>query len=398
MSALIGFLLWLGGLIALAYHRASLTAATAIIGAGLVATTLLRPFPWIIILLLWIIFAGLGVLLNYPEYRKKYLIMPLFDFMGKNIPPLSDTERAALEAGTVGWDGELFSGQPQWEKLLTLPAPKLSDEETAFLEGPVKTLCEMTDDWRISHVDRDLSPEIWAFLKSNGFFGLIIPKKFGGKGFSELAHSEILTTLATRSVTLASTVAVPNSLGPAELLLRYGTNEQREHYLPRLATGAEIPCFALTGPEAGSDAGAITDTGIICQGQFEGRETLGILLNWNKRYITLAPMATLLGLAFKLYDPDGLLGHQKELGITCALIPTNTPGITIGRRHLPCNVPFQNGPTQGKNVFIPLDWIIGGVDMAGQGWKMLVECFSTGRAISLPSMAAASARLAIDDE
>ena len=324
--------------------------------------------------------------------------MPIFDYMSQNIPPLSDTERAALEAGTVGWDGELFSGQPQWEKLLTIPAPKLTDEEQAFLDGPVQQLCEMCDDWKISHVDYDLPPQVWDFMKSQGFFGLVIPKKFGGKGFSELAHSEILTTLGTRCVTAASTVAVPNSLGPAELLLHYGTNEQRDHYLPRLANGTEIPCFALTGPEAGSDAGAITDTGIICHGQFEGRDVIGIKLNWNKRYITLAPLATLLGLAFKLYDPEGLIGAKKDIGITCALIPTHLPGITIGRRHLPSSVPFQNGPTQGKDVFIPLDWIIGGVDMAGQGWRMLVECLSTGRAISFPSMATASARLRHDQQ
>ncbi|HRE33107.1 MAG TPA: acyl-CoA dehydrogenase, partial [Candidatus Berkiella sp.] len=275
------------------------------------------------------------------------------------------------------------------------PTPKLSEEEEAFLNGPAKQLCEMANDWEITHTLNDLPEQIWQFLIDNGFFALVIPKKYGGKGFSEFAHSEILTMLAGRSLTLASTVAVPNSLGPAELLLRYGTQAQADYYLPRLASGQEIPCFALTAPEAGSDAGAIPDTGIICKGQFEGKEIIGIKLNWNKRYITLAPIATLLGLAFKLYDPDELLGHKKELGITCALIPTNTKGVTTGRRHLPSNIPFQNGPTQGKNVFIPLDWIIGGPNMAGQGWRMLVECLSTGRAISLPSSSSGGARGAV---
>ncbi len=395
MSTLLGLGLWLGGLIALAYCRTSILTATGFIAAGLILTTFLSSLGWFTLLVLWAVFGSIAFVLNNPDLRKRFITNPAFDALSKSLPTLSETERVALEAGTVGWEGELFSGQPQWEKLLTIPAPKLSDEEEAFLNNEVKTLCEMANDWEITHTLNDLPEPIWQYLIKNGFFALVIPKKYGGKGFSEYAHSEILCMLAGRSLTLASTVAVPNSLGPGELLLRYGTQQQADYYLPRLASGEEIPCFALTGPEAGSDAGAIPDTGIICKGQFEGKDIVGIKLNWDKRYITLAPIATLLGLAFKLYDPDGLLGEKKELGITCALIPTKTPGVTTGRRHLPSNIPFQNGPTQGKDVFVPLDAIIGGPAMAGHGWRMLVECLSTGRAISLPSSSAGGARGAV---
>lgn len=390
MSTLLWLIFWLGGLIALGYFRASLIVAVAAIGAGLLITTLFSDISWFSTFVLWAIYGGSAFVLLHPEYKKRLIINPLFDAMNKNLPTMSNTEQVALEAGTVSWDGELFSGHLQWEKLLTIPTPKLTEEEKQFLEGPVKTLCEMTNDWEIVHLNHDLSQEIWDYIKAQGFFALIIPKKYGGKGFSEYAHSEILSTLASRSLTLASTIAVPNSLGPAELLLHYGTPEQRDHYLPRLASGEDIPCFALTGPNAGSDAGAITDFGIVCKQQYKGKETLGIKLNWDKRYITLAPIATILGLAFKLYDPDHLLGGPEEIGITCALIPTTTTGVSIGRRHLP-SLPFQNGPTQGTDVFIPLDWIIGGERMAGQGWRMLVECLSTGRAISLPSISGGGA-------
>lgn len=395
MGTLVWAALWLGGLIALAYSRASLLVATGAIGAGLLVTTLFSGLGWFSLTLLWAVYGGLAFVLNSPEHRRRFITNPAFDTLSTSLPTLSETERVALEAGTVGWEGELFSGRPQWEKLLTIPTPKLTEEEEAFVNGPVKALCEMVNDWEVTHTLNDLPANVWQFLIDNGFFALVMPKKYGGRGFSEFAHSEILTILAGRSLTLASTVAVPNSLGPTELLLHYGTPQQTEYYLPRLACGEEIPCFALTGPEAGSDAGSIPDKGIICKGQFEGKEIVGINLNWDKRYITLAPIATLLGLAFKLYDPDGLLGDKKELGITCALIPTKTPGVTTGRRHLPSNIPFQNGPTQGKDVFIPLDWIIGGPAMAGQGWRMLVECLSTGRAISLPSSSAGGARAAV---
>jgi acyl-CoA dehydrogenase len=385
MTTLLWFFLWVGGLTALAYHRATVLSATIAIGAGLILTTYLHPFSWLTLALMWVIFGGLTFFANQPDYRRKLIVEPIFEAMSKSVPRMSDTEKVALEAGTVSWEGELFAGHPQWEKLLTIPSPKLSDEEQAFLDGPARQVCEMVNDWEITHYTYDLPKEVWLFLKENGFFALMIPKKYGGKGFSEFAHSEILTLLSSRCLTLSSTVAVPNSLGPAELLLRYGTAEQRDYYLPRLASGDDLPCFALTGPEAGSDAGSLTDFGVVCRKTINGKDQLGITLNWNKRYITLAPIATLLGLAFKLYDPDKLLGDKIEYGITCALVPTDTPGITIGRRHLPSNVPFQNGPTQGKDVFIPIDGIIGGPSMAGNGWRMLVECLSTGRAISLPS-------------
>jgi acyl-CoA dehydrogenase len=312
------------------------------------------------------------------------------------MPPMSATEQEAIAAGTVWWEAELFRGDPGWAGLLTVPAPKLSAEERAFLDGPVETLCAMLDDWRISHELHDLPPEVWRFLKQQGFFGIIIPKSYGGLGFSALAHSETIQKIASRSVAAAVTVMVPNSLGPAELLLAYGTEEQKRHYLPRLATGAEIPCFALTGPEAGSDAAAIPDTGVVCRRPFEGRETLGLLLNWDKRYITLGPVATLIGLAFHAYDPDHLLGEAEDLGITLVLLPAATPGIDIGNRHDPLDIAFLNGPTRGRGVFIPLDRIIGGAKMLGQGWRMLMERLSAGRGISLPALSAAAGKLASD--
>jgi len=319
----------------------------------------------------------------------------IFEKYKKNSPVLSSTEQESLEAGTVSWDAELFNGKPDWTKLFAFPAPVLSAEEKAFLDGPVEDLCQKINDWQITHIDADLPPEMWAFIKNKGFWGLIIPKQYGGKQFSAYAHSEILSKIYSVSATVGTTVNVPNSLGPAELLLNYGTEDQKNYYLPRLACGDEIPCFALTSPEAGSDASSITDSGTICYGEFEGKEILGIKLYWNKRYITLAPVATVLGLAFKLSDPDKLLSAQEERGITCALIPVKIPGITIGRRHFPLNAVFQNGPTQGDGVFIPLDWIIGGEKMIGQGWQMLMECLSAGRAISLPSSAVGASKTAV---
>ena len=307
---------------------------------------------------------------------------------------MSRTESEALQAGTVWWGGELFSGKPRWSTLLNYKLPKISKEEQDFLDGPVEEMCSMIDDWDITHNRGDMPPELWAFLKEHGFFSLIIPKQYGGKEFSALAHSKILTRAFAKSITVGSTIAVPNSLGPGELLLHYGTKEQKDYYLPRLAKGEDIPCFALTSPDAGSDASAMPDYGIVCEGEFEGKKVKGIRLNWNKRYITLAPVATVLGLAFKLFDPDHLIGDIKDIGITCALIPMSHPGVVAGRRHFPLNAVFQNGPTQGKDVFIPLDWIIGGVEMAGQGWRMLVECLSAGRSVSLPSSGVGGAKLA----
>ena len=309
------------------------------------------------------------------------------------LPTMGDTERIALEAGTVWWDGDLFSGKPDWRKLLDLELQALSERERAFLDGPVEELCRMIDDWQIN-LDRDLSPEVWDFLKRERFFGMIVPEEHGGLGFSAIGHSAVVVKISSRSVTAAVTVMVPNSLGPAELILHYGTESQKKYYLPRLARGEEVPCFALTEPHAGSDAASGRSSGVVCRGVYEGKDVLGIRLNWNKRYITLAPVATVIGLAFRLFDPDGLLGGEEDIGITCALIPRDVQGITIGNRHDPMGVPFQNGPTSGADVFVPVDFVIGGQDGVGQGWKMLMESLAAGRSVSLPSLSVAAVELA----
>ena len=340
-------------------------------------------------LLLFILIFGI------PFLRRLLVSGPILKVFRNILPQVSQTEQEALDAGTVWWDGELFSGNPHWNKLLALPIPSLSREEQSFLDNEVEQLCAMIDDWDITHVRNDLSPQAWQFIKEKGFFGMIIPKEYGGLEFSAQAHSAVVTKVASRSGTAAVTVMVPNSLGPAELLLHYGTQEQKDKYLRRLAKGEEVPCFALTGPFAGSDAGSIPDVGIVGYGEFNGQSNvLGVRVTWEKRYITLAPIATLLGLAFKLYDPQNLLGAEVARGITLALIPTDTPGVKFGRRHLPLNSAFQNGPTQGKDVFIPMDYIIGGTERIGQGWRMLMECLAAGRSISLPASATGSIKLA----
>jgi len=328
------------------------------------------------------------------SFRRDFISKPIFALARNVLPPMSDTEREALEAGDVWWDADLFTGNPDWSKLLNYAPAVLTDEEKAFLNGPVDELCAMLDEWKIFWEWRDLPHEVWDFIKRKKFFGMIIPKEFGGLGFSPYAHSEVVRKLSSRSLTAAVTVMVPNSLGPGELLMRFGTKEQQERWLPRLADGRDIPCFGLTSPEAGSDAASMIDNGIICKGTFEGREMLGLKLNWHKRYITLGPVATLLGLAFKAYDPDHLIGEVDELGITVALIPTHLPGVSIGRRHLPAMQVFQNGPNWGRDVFIPLDYIIGGRERLGQGWKMLMTALAAGRGISLPSLSAAGAAYA----
>ncbi|MGH6767594.1 MAG: acyl-CoA dehydrogenase [Xanthobacteraceae bacterium] len=322
--------------------------------------------------------------------RQNWLTRPVFRWARGVLPAMSDTEREALEAGDVWWDAELFTGNPDWQILLDTPPAPLSAEEAAFLAGPVDELCAMLDDWRINFEWRDLPPEVWDFLKRNKFFGMIIPKDYGGLGFSAYAHSEVVRTVSSRSITAAVTVMVPNSLGPGELLHQFGTDAQRDYWLPRLADGREIPCFGLTSPEAGSDAASMTDRGVVCRGP-DG--TLAIRLNWHKRYITLGPIATVLGLAFKLSDPDHLIGQREDIGITVALVPTNTPGVEIGRRHLPSLQVFQNGPNWGRDVFIPLDHVIGGPERVGQGWMMLMSALAAGRGVSLPSLAAAAAAL-----
>jgi acyl-CoA dehydrogenase len=326
------------------------------------------------------------------DLRRKLVSDRLLALYRRILPDMSPTEKEAIDAGTVWWDGDLFSGRPAWDKLLATPAPRLTAEEQAFLDGPVEKLCAMCNDWEITHERYDLPPHVWQYIKDQGFLGMIIPKKFGGLGFSAFAHSAVITKLSTRSNAAAVTVMVPNSLGPAELLLHFGTDEQKNHYLPRLAKGLEIPCFALTSPEAGSDAASIPDYGVVCKGQWQGKEVLGMRVTWDKRYITLGPVATLLGLAFRLYDPEGLLGTEEDLGITCALVPTSTPGVHIGRRHLPLNGAFQNGPNWGKDVFMPLDWIIGGPGFAGKGWMMLMNCLAAGRSISLPASSVGGAQ------
>ncbi len=391
-------LLWLIGLFffvtALAYVRSGLLNGCIATAAYLLAMTIFSPAHWFLMLVLWVIFLGIAVPLNLPDWRRANVSAPTFHWFKKVLPPLSDTEREALEAGTVWWDGELFSGRPDWNKLHSFPKPVMTAEEQAFVDGPVEELCRMASEWEITTDYQNLPPQLWDFIKSNGFFGLIIPKEYGGKGFSAYAHSQIVMKLASRSGDLGSTVMVPNSLGPAELLMQYGTDEQRNHYLPRLAAGQEIPCFALTSPEAGSDAGAMPDKGIVCKGEWEGQEVVGLRVTWNKRYITLGPMATILGLAFKVYDPEHLLGEDEERGVSLALIPTETPGVDIGRRHFPLNAAFMNGPNSGTDVFIPMHYLIGGEEMIGQGWIMLMNCLSVGRSISLPAGSTGGAKMA----
>ena len=373
---------------AISYHRMKLFNATI----AMFCVLLVGSFFGIIGEFSWLLFMLIALPLNIDSIRKQYITQPVLKIYKKIMPEMSSTEKDAIDAGTVWWDGELFSGNPNWQMLHNIPQARLTAEEQAFLDGPVEEVCTMCNDWDISHVRTDLPPEVWQYLKDNKFFAMIIKKEYGGLAFSAYAQSRVLQKLSSVSAVLSTTVGVPNSLGPGELLQHYGTPEQQQHYLPRLATGDEIPCFALTGPEAGSDAGSLPDTGIVCKGKWQGKEIVGIKLTFDKRYITLAPVATVIGLAFKMYDPDGLLGDKQDIGITCALIPRDTKGLDIGRRHFPLNVPFQNGPVRGKDIFVPLDYIIGGVKMAGQGWRMLVECLSVGRCITLPSNSAGGAK------
>ena len=335
--------------------------------------------------------AAVAAIFGIAAIRRRLISARLMQVMRGVLPTMGDTEREALEAGTVWWDGDLFSGDPDWKKLLNFELRALTPVEQAYLDGPVEELCAMVDDWQIQQ-DRDLPPEVWAFLKENKFFGMIIPESYGGLGFSAIGHSAVIARLSSRSIATGVTVMVPNSLGPAELLLHYGTEDQKNHYLPRLATGEEVPCFALTEPEAGSDAASPRSTGIVCRAEFDGKEVLGMRLNWQKRYITLAPVATVIGLAFRLLDPEHLLGELEDLGITCALIPRETPGVSIGERHDPMGIPFQNGPIFGCDVFVPLDFIIGGHEGAGRGWQMLMDCLAAGRSISLPTQSVAAAQ------
>jgi acyl-CoA dehydrogenase len=388
MQTLIWFLYVIATLGAVSYFRMKLFNASVATFCLFILGSILGvigEFSWVIFFL-----AALPV--NIESVRKQYISEPILKLYKKIMPEMSSTEKDAIDAGTVWWDGEIFSGNPNWHTLHGIPQARLTAEEKAFLDGPVEEVCRMCNDWEVTHKNADLSAEVWQYLKDNKFFAMIIKKEFGGLDFSAYCQSRVLQKLASVSAVLSTTVGVPNSLGPGELLQHYGTEAQKNHYLPRLAIGDEIPCFALTGPEAGSDAGSLPDSGIVCKGQWNGEEILGMRLTFDKRYITLAPVATVIGLAFKMYDPEGLLGNENELGITCALLPRNTTGMEIGNRHFPLNVPFQNGPIRGLDLFVPLDYIIGGTKMIGQGWRMLVECLSVGRVITLPSTSAGGAK------
>lgn len=392
-------LLWLvlvfAGALTLAYANvggrwwsvAIAIALAASVGAGLL--------PAWLNLVLVAAFVVLAIPLNVPRLRRALISDGVLNAFRKVMPPMSQTEREAIEAGTVWWDGELFSGRPDWKKLLNVPPAKLTPEEQGFLDHETEELCALVSDWETTNVYKDLPPHVWQFIKDKGFLGMIIPKEYGGLGFSAFAHSQIVQKLSTRSGTASVTVLVPNSLGPGELLLHYGTEAQKRHYLPRLAKGLEIPCFALTNPSAGSDAASIPDYGVVCWGEHEGKRVLGLKLTWDKRYITLGPVATLLGLAFRAYDPEHLVSERADIGISCALIPTTHPGVNIGRRHMPLNTVFQNGPNWGREVFIPMDWVIGGQPMLGRGWRMLMECLAAGRGISLPASNTGMAKLAV---
>ena len=390
MSIVIPFLAFLLAGAFAAYHRIRLAYWAAITASLLVACWLLGANPTAT-LVAAVVVVAIAVPLLIPAIRKPLITAPALGFLRRALPPLSQTERIALETGSVGFEGDLFTGDPDWNKLLAYPKPQLTAEEQAFLDGPVEELCRMTNDWEITHVHADLPPELWDYIKKNKFFGMIIPKQYGGLGFSALAHHKVIQKIASVSSVVSSTVGVPNSLGPGELLNHYGTQEQKDYYLPRLAIGQEVPCFGLTGPFAGSDATSIPDYGIVCKGEWNGANVLGIRLTFDKRYITLAPVATIIGLAFRMYDPDGLIGDTRDIGITLALLPRDTDGVEVGRRHFPLNSPFQNGPVRGKDVFIPLSQLIGGVEMAGKGWNMLNECLAVGRSITLPSPASGGA-------
>ena len=390
--------MWIGLLILLllvsAYFRLPLLVWSILLAFGLAAANIYTEASVAQQSFLWTLYVAAIIPLNFKFIRRNFISKIIFMTMKKIMPTISQTEQEALNAGDVWWEAELFSGKPDFKFMKKLPKPELTDEEQAFIDGPVEEFCLMLDDWQITHEDFDLSPEVWQFAKDNGFFSLIIPKQYGGLDYSAYCHSQVVMKIGSRSGSAGVTVMVPNSLGPGKLLMTYGTEEQKDYYLPRLAKGIDIPCFGLTGPDAGSDAGAMPDIGIVCRGNFEGKDdVLGIRMNWAKRYITLAPVATLLGIAFKLHDPDHLLSDVEDRGITLALIKRDTEGVEIGKRHYPVNQAFMNGPIRGKDVFIPMESIIGGVDYVGKGWSMLMECLGDGRAISLPALGTASGKM-----
>lgn len=376
----------------LAFYRTPPKIWLPVAGVSLLLCTLLARFNWFF-LLLWLIFIAVAVTFTVTSFRLHFIMPKLLQIFQKAQPPISATEREALSAGDVWWEGDLFSGKPDWQKLASIPVPQLTAEEKSFIDNQTRQLCAMIDDWELVNTYADFPPHIWEFLKKEKFLGLVIAKEYGGHGFSAFAHSQIVSMIASRSASAGVAVMVPNALGTGEFIQHYGTQEQKTYYLPRLAAGIEIPAFALSSPVAGSDAASITDTGVVKYGEFNGQKVLGIELNWNKRYITLAPIATLLGLAFKMYDPEHLLGDKSDIGITACLVPTNLPGVEQGKRHYPAGLAFLNGPTRGKNVFIPLEFIIGGPEMRGRGWYILMECLAGGRGISLPAMGTGMAKL-----
>ena len=395
MTLIVWILAVVAGFLALAYVNAAGWLWAGAIAAMLAVAWGAHLLPLLAVIVLAGALIVLAIPLNVRPLRRALISDGVLAVFRRVLPPMTLTEREAIEAGTVSWDGDLFSGRPDWGKLLSLPAPMLSPEEQRFLNRECEQLCAMVTEWETMHVYRDLPPAVWQYIKDSGFLGMIIPKEYGGLGFSAFAHSQVVAKLASRCSAAVVTVMVPNSLGPAELLRHYGTDEQKRYYLPRLAKGLEIPCFALTNPHAGSDAAAIPDIGIVSMGEYQGKQVLGLKLTWEKRYITLGPVASLLGLAFRVFDPEHLLGDKDELGITCALIPTSHPGVNIGRRHMPLAAVFQNGPNWGRDVFIPIDWVIGGRPMVGKGWRMLMECLAAGRGISLPSLSTGMSKLVV---
>jgi acyl-CoA dehydrogenase len=392
MFMILQFILLAGLLLGLAYYKAPQGVFTAALGILLLSWQLIGDLGYIG-WFVWPLYIAYAVFFHTPKLRRTYFIAPVLKYFQLALPPMSETEREALESGDKWLEADLINGKINWSSIIKTPYSTLNETEQAFLNNQVEHFCENLNDWEMSQ-NGDMSSSSWSYLKQNGFFGMIIPKEYGGLGFSAQAHSCVISRIATRSCGAAVSVMVPNSLGPGELLIHYGTEQQKSYYLPRLAKGEEIPCFALTGIHSGSDATNMSDIGVISRGQFEGKDILGVKLSWDKRYITLAPVATLLGLAVRLSDPNRLLGDSPDLGITLFLLPTQTPGVKIGRRHNPLNVPFMNGPTSGKEVFVPLDYIIGGPNYIGKGWRMLVECLSVGRGISLPALSTASGQLA----
>jgi acyl-CoA dehydrogenase len=393
MTAFLSWLLLCGVLLAIAFYRPGRDIGFALAAVATGVFVMFGAAGALAKLVVLVLVAGIIVLFSVPFIRRAIISAPLFAFYKSSMPDISQTEREALEAGTTWWDAQLFTGAPEWKELLEFPQVSLSDEEREFIDGPVEEFCALLDDYDIDNRRKDLPPEAWELIRKHGFFGMVIPREFGGKGFSQYGHAAVIMKIASRSISAALTVMIPNSVGPGKLLLKYGTDEQKQHYLPKLAAAEEIPCFALTAPDAGSDAGALPDTGIVCKGEYEGREVLGIRINFDKRYITLGPIATVLGVAFKLRDPDHLLGEKDNLGITLALVPADTPGVEQGRRHDPMHMAFMNGPLRGKDVFVPLEQVIGGREQVGNGWRMLMESLTDGRAISLPALSTAAAKM-----